>query len=227
MRIRARAVAAGTVANWAADYAVVSTFLGLTDAMGDRGAFLLCASASRLEHGAAGRCAFFSLWRTPERAAAAACAPVGGRCRDQRGRGRLCLRDGPRDQGPRARTDLGGRGLRAHLTARSRRGAARRGRVHLPGATATRRLRAGRRSGRHSPQLGRRLIASRHSTPLEVRPSCAWWFCGTFHQLLSTMCVRWSLRTVHMLDAPLSRLRPVPCGTVEHTAWEARLGYGG
>eukprot|EP00966_Prymnesium_polylepis_P002115 48465-Prymnesium_polylepis.1 len=46
MRIRARAVAAGTVANWAADYAVVSTFLGLTDAMGDRGAFLLCASAA-------------------------------------------------------------------------------------------------------------------------------------------------------------------------------------
>ena len=44
MRIRARAVAAGTVANWIADYLVISTFLGLSDAMGDQGAFFLyCA----------------------------------------------------------------------------------------------------------------------------------------------------------------------------------------
>ena len=44
MRIRARAVAAGTVANWIADYLVISTFLGLSDAVGDQGAFLLyCA----------------------------------------------------------------------------------------------------------------------------------------------------------------------------------------
>lgn len=44
MRIRARAVAAGTVANWIADYLVISTFLGLSDEVGDQGAFLLyCA----------------------------------------------------------------------------------------------------------------------------------------------------------------------------------------
>ena len=41
LRLRARVVAAGTVCNWVADYLVISTFLGLTDSVGDQGAFLL------------------------------------------------------------------------------------------------------------------------------------------------------------------------------------------
>jgi hypothetical protein len=41
LRLRARVVAAGTVANWIADYLVISTFLGLTDTVGDQGAFMI------------------------------------------------------------------------------------------------------------------------------------------------------------------------------------------
>jgi predicted MFS family arabinose efflux permease len=39
--IRAKAVALGTVANWVADYLVVSTYLSLSTALGDEGAFLV------------------------------------------------------------------------------------------------------------------------------------------------------------------------------------------
>ena len=42
--LRAKVVAVGTVANWVADYLVVGTFLSLTNAAGDAGAFVVYAA---------------------------------------------------------------------------------------------------------------------------------------------------------------------------------------
>ena len=47
-QLRAKVVAAGTVANWLADYAVVGSFLSLNHAVGEAGSFALFAAINAL-----------------------------------------------------------------------------------------------------------------------------------------------------------------------------------